>query len=51
MPESKSEEYRRRAAQCDEWSKIATTPQNTEEFRRMAEQWRLMAEQAERYGW
>ena len=47
----KSEDYRRRAVWCEEQGKRPGDQMVAEEFRKMAERWRQMAEQAERQRW
>lgn len=44
---ARSEEFQRRAAACEENARRGTFPRHTEDYRRMAQRWREMAEQAE----
>ena len=48
---SKAEEYRRAASLCDEHAQQASDQSHIARYRRSAEQWRDLAEQAERNRW
>ena len=48
---SKAEEFRTNAAQCDKLAEQAKDPEAKRMLREAADNWRKMAEQAERLGW
>jgi hypothetical protein len=43
---SRADDYRKNAEQCEQEAKRALSPLIADEYRKLAKQWRLMAEQA-----
>jgi hypothetical protein len=48
---SKADAFRARAAECDKAADEAKNPEAKRFLRQAADNWRIMAEQAERLGW